>query len=151
MTRRIDQGLLILGVAAAGLAAAGAWIPFLPVGDSHLSVSTAHGLCSSDLGQFAQTLSGQAQVDCTAVTAGFWGAILVGIAGLALIVVGIIRISADRAQRPAAGDQRLPHPAHPAYPPDQGPYPQQPEPGQWQRQPPGSWEQQPPATWPGPQ
>jgi hypothetical protein len=148
MTRRIGKGLLVLGVVAAGVAAAGAWIPFLPVGDSHLSVSTAHGLCSSAFGQFAQTLSGQAQVDCTAVTAGFWGAILVGIAGLALIVVGIIRMSADRAQPPAAGDQRLPYPA---YPPDQGPYPQQPEPGQWQRQPPGSWEQQPPATWPGPQ
>lgn len=148
MTRRIGKALLVLGVAAAGVAAAGAWIPFLPVGDSHLSVSAAHGLCSSDLGQFAQTLSGQAQVDCTAVTAGFWGAILVGIAGLALIVVGIIRISADRAQRPAAGDQR---PPYPAYPPAQGPYPQQPEPGQWQRQPPGSREQQPPATWPGPQ
>lgn len=148
MTRRIGEGLLVLGVAAAGVAAAGAWIPFLPVGDSHVSVSTAHGVCSSAVGQFAQTLSGQAQVDCTAVTAGFWGAILVGIAGLALIVVGIIRISADRAQHPAAGDQRAPYPA---YPPAQAPYPQQPEPGQWQRQPPGSWEQQPPATWPGPQ
>ena len=148
MTRRIGEGLLVLGVAAAGAAAAGAWIPFLPVGDSHLSVSTAHGVCSSDLGQFAQSLSGQAQVDCTAVTAGFWGAILVGIAGLVLIVVGIIRISADRAPRPAAGDQRLPYPA---YPPGQGVYPQQPEPGQPQRQPPGSWEQQPPASWPGPQ
>ena len=143
MTRRIGEGLLVLGVAAAGLAAAGAWIPFLQVGGSRISVSTANGICSSALGQFAQSLSGQAQVDCTAVTAGYWGAMLVGIAGLALIVVGIIRIRADRARRPAAGDQRVPYPA---YPPDQGPYPQQPEPGQWQRQPPGPWGQQPPAT-----
>jgi hypothetical protein len=132
MTRRIGKGLLVLGVAA-GVAATGAWVPFLRVGDSHMSVSTAHGLCSTAFGQFAQAVSGQVQLDCTAVTAGYWGAIVVGIAGLALIVVGIIRISAERAQHPAARDQRLPYPA---YPEDQGLYPQPPAPGQWQPPPP---------------
>ena len=100
MTRQIGDGLLVLGVSAAGVAAAGEWVPFLRLGDSHISVSTAHGLCSSSLGQFAQAVSGQAQLDCTAVTAGYWAALLVGIAGLVLVVVGITRMSAERAQRP---------------------------------------------------
>jgi hypothetical protein len=100
MTRRIGDGLLVLGVSAAGVAAAGEWVPFLRAGDSHLSVSTAHGICSSTLGQFAQAASGQVQLDCTAVTVGYWGGILAGIAGLVLIVVGIIRMSAERAEPP---------------------------------------------------
>jgi hypothetical protein len=65
-----------------------------------VSISTAHGLCSSSLGQFTQAVSGQVQLDCTAVTAGYWIAWLVGIAGLVLIVVGIIRMSAARSERP---------------------------------------------------
>ena len=69
MTRRIGGGLLVLGVSAVGVAAAGAWVPFLPLGTDHISVSTAHGLCSSTLGQFAQAVSGGIQLDCTAVTA----------------------------------------------------------------------------------
>ena len=100
MIRRIGEGLLVLGASAVAVAAAGAWVPFLPLGDSHISVSTAHGLCSSAVGQFAQAVSGQAQLDCSAVTAGYWGAILVGIAGLMVIVLGIFRVSAERAQRP---------------------------------------------------
>src|SRR5579863_5207867 len=131
MTKRIGEGLLVLGVAAAGAAAAGAWVPFLPVGGSNMSVSTAHGLCSSAFGQFAQAVSGQAQLDCTAVTAGYWAAIVVGVAGLALVVVAIIRIHSERAQRAAARDQLMPYPAHPK---DQGPYPQPPSPGQWRPQ-----------------
>jgi hypothetical protein len=109
MARKIGEGLLVLGVSAVGVAAAGAWVPFLHLGTDHLSVSTAHGLCSSTLGQYAQAISGRAQLDCTAVTAGYWGALVVGVAGLALVVVGIIRMSAERAQRPTGPDQRPPY------------------------------------------
>jgi hypothetical protein len=102
MTRHIGDGLVVLGVSAAAVAAAGEWVPFLRAGDSYLSVSTAHGLCSSTLGQYAQAASGQVQLDCTAVTIGYWGALLAGIAGLVLIVVGILRMSAERAARPSS-------------------------------------------------
>jgi hypothetical protein len=72
MTRRIGEGLLVLGVVAAVVAAVGAWVPFLHLGTDHVSVSTAHGLCSSTLGQYVQAVSGRVQLDCTAVTAGYW-------------------------------------------------------------------------------
>ena len=101
-----SAGLLVLGVSAVGVAAAGAWVPFLHLGTDHLSVSTAHGVCSSTLGQYAQALSGRVQLDCTAVTAGYWGALVVGVAGLVLVVMGIIRASAER---PAGLDRRPPY------------------------------------------
>ncbi len=89
------------GLVLAVIAAGGAWLPFLRSDGDQLSLSTAHGICSTPLGQFAQATSAHVQADCAAITAGYWAALLTGIAGLVMILAGIIRVS--RESRQSAG------------------------------------------------
>lgn len=103
----------------------------------------------------------------------WWRGMLAGLilGPLGLLIMLVIPVSEEtrirreqeklRVQAEATRRAGYPPPPQQPYAP-QGPYPQQPAPGQWQQPPPppsgrqpdggpGSWEQPPPATWPGPQ
>jgi hypothetical protein len=69
------------GVVLAVLGAVLLFVPILRVGQAHFSVSQAHGMCSSGLGEFATALSGTVASDCNHVSLFFylcWAGVIVG-------------------------------------------------------------------------
>ncbi len=68
---------LILGVVSAVLL----FVPLISLDNAHVSLSESHGLCSSELGQFASLLSSSIQHDCSEVNLFFilcWIGLIVG-------------------------------------------------------------------------
>ena len=64
------------------------FVPLIPLGDTHVSLSESHGLCASGLGQFASLLSSSIARDCNEVNLFFivcWAGLIVG-AGMLVYV-----------------------------------------------------------------
>lgn len=77
---RVTFGILLITVGIAALFSA-----WLPVNGYHISLSTAHALCSSAAGQLAQALDVTADRDCGEANAGWFAAWAAVIAGAAIL------------------------------------------------------------------
>ena len=101
---KMAGGLSMIIVAILGM-----FIPWLSVEGTRFSISQAHSLCNSALGQLAQGFSSGASVDCGLVTGGYYAFIVIAIAGVALIIWGLV------TPRVPGRPQQLPgYPAQPS-------------------------------------
>lgn len=87
--------LTTVGFLLAALGAAALFIPWITVPNDTvaMSVSTAYGLCSTGLGEFAQGASQTVANECAATNVGFYGAWLVGLAGVVLLAWGVVKVA----------------------------------------------------------
>jgi hypothetical protein len=76
----------ILGVISAVLL----FTPLIPLGDAHVSLSEAHGLCSSGLGQFASLISLSIAHDCSEVNLFFTLCWVALVAGAGMLIYGLM-------------------------------------------------------------
>ena len=76
----------ILGLISAVLL----FVPLIPLGNTHVSLSESHGLCSSGLGQFASLFSSSIAHDCSEVNL-FFTLCWVGlVAGAGMLIYGLM-------------------------------------------------------------